>query len=102
MKEPEKALAAGPVRATGSGLNVLAFIDQYGSVIVMVSNLNNTSTKGTLEFTNVGDGTFKCNGLLGTANNTLTITDNVGSFAVNLPARDTQVFEIQRLKWLGH
>jgi len=102
MVNPAAALAAGPVRAKGSGLNCLAFVDQNGSVIILVSNLNNTATTGSLEFTNVSNGTFTCNGLLGTPSGSLTVKNNAGSLPITVGERDTIVYEIPALKWVGH
>lgn len=103
QNDAASALAAGPVRATGSGLNVLAFVDQNGSVIVMASNENSISTDGTLEFSNVSTGTFSCNGVLGTANKSLMIGGaNTGSLPITVAANDTVVFEIPGIKWLNH
>jgi hypothetical protein len=99
---PTAVLAACPVRAKGTGLNCLAFVDQNGSVMVMVSNLASTATSGSLEFTNVGNGTFACNGLLGTPSGTLTVKSNAGSLPITVEERDTIVFEIPGLKWIGH
>ncbi len=96
------ALAAGPVRAKGAGLSCLAFVDQNGAVVVLVSNCRATATTGSLDFTQVGNGTFACNGLLGTPNAALTIAANKGSLPLTVAARDTLVFEIPGLKWLGH
>ncbi len=102
LNEPARALAAGPVRATGSGLNLLAFIDQNDHVILMVSNEGPAAAHGTLEFTQVGNGLFECHGLLDTPDATLTIAGNQGSLPIAVAARDTLVFEIPNLKWLGH
>lgn len=102
MSNPAAALAAGPIRTTGAGLNCVAFVDQNGSVIVMVSNMNETAATGTMAFTQVGNGSFTCNGLLGTPSATLTVTANQGSVPVSVAARDSLVFEIPGLHWLGH
>ncbi len=96
------ALAAGPLRARGAGLSCLAFVDQNGSVIVMVSNCKATAATGSLDFTAVANGTFACTGLLDTPSGTLTIASNKGSLPITVAARDTLVFEIPGLKWLGH
>jgi hypothetical protein len=100
--DPVKAIQAGPFWVTGSGLNCMAFVDQNGSVIVLVGNRNSTDTTGTMEFTNVGDGSFTCTGLLGTPSAKLTVTGGKGSVVISVTARDTLVFEIPGLKWLGH
>ncbi len=99
---PAAVLAAGPVRAKGSGLNCIAFIDQNGSVIVMVSNFNATATVGTLEFKDVSNGTFPCRGLLGAPSATLAVQNSVASLPITVGARDTIVLEIPGLKWIGH
>ena len=101
-KDATAILSAGPIRATGSGLSCLAFVDQNGSVMVMVSNINNDASQGTLQFKNVGNGTFACNGLLGTPNATLQITGNTGSIPITVAGRDSLVFEIPKLKWIAH
>ncbi|MBK9393272.1 MAG: hypothetical protein IPN40_05025 [Uliginosibacterium sp.] len=111
--DPEKNFAAaaeqlwalGPVRVSQDSnqcLNCLAFVDQRGSVIIMVSNTLETAGSGSLMFTNVSNGKFTCWGLLGTGNATLTTVGNKGSIAVSVPARGTIVYEIPGLKWLGH
>jgi hypothetical protein len=97
-----KALAAGPLRAKGSGLNALAFVDQNGSVMVMVSNMNATDSSGSLEFSNVGNGSFDAIGLLGTPTGKFTVASNKASLPITVAARDTLVFEIPKLKWVGH
>jgi hypothetical protein len=97
-----KALDAGPLRAKGSGLNMLAFVDQNSSVIVMVSNINATNSSGSLEFTNVGDGSFDAIGLLGTPSTKFTVAGNKASVPITVAAFDTIVFEIPKLKWVGH
>jgi hypothetical protein len=101
-KDPAAALAAGPVRTKGKGLNCIAFVDQNGSVIVMVSNLEASTTAGSLEFTQVSNGSFTCRGLLGTLGGTLSVQNNAGSLPISVEARDTIVLEIPGLKWLGH
>jgi hypothetical protein len=97
-------LARGPVRveqAADQCLNCLAFVDQNGSVIVMVSNTLETAGSGTLRFNDVTDGTFDCHGLLGAPDSTLEVSGNGGSLSVAVPARGTIVLEIPGLKWLG-
>ena len=111
--DPEKDFAAaannlwtlGPVyisQTQSQCLNCLAFVDQKGSVIVMIINTQETAGSGNLVFTNVGNGNFNCIGLLGTGNAALTVTGNTGSVPVSVPARGTIVFEIPNLKWNGH
>jgi hypothetical protein len=98
-------LNASPVHIAQAGdacLNGLAFVDQNDSVIVMVSNSLDTDSTGTLVFNNVGNGTFACNGLLGTTSATLSVSGNTGSIAISVAARDTVVYEISNLKWIGH
>jgi hypothetical protein len=97
------ALAAGPVHATGAGLNILAFIDQNGSVILMVTNQDGTDqNSGTLEFTNVSNGSFNLIGLLGTPSTTMTVSNHSASVPISVAAYDTAVYEIPALKWMGH
>jgi hypothetical protein len=97
------ALAAGPVRATGAGLNMLAFVDQNGSVILMVTNQDGTDqNSGTLEFTNVSNGVFNLIGLLGTPSTTMTVSNHAASVPISVAAYDTAVYEIPALKWVGH
>ena len=98
-------LALGPVRVEQGAdqcLNCLAFVDQHGSVIVMISNTLDTEGTGSLRFNNVTDGTFDCHGLLGAPDSTLVIAGNGGSVPVAVPARGTIVLEIPGLKWFGH
>jgi len=98
-------LAAGPIhfdQAKDQCINGLAFVDQNGSVIVMITNALETDGAATMVFSNVGDGSFDCNGLLGTPSAKLTIKNGAGSVAIKVPARETLVFEIPKLKWNGH
>jgi|APHig6443717497_1056834.scaffolds.fasta_scaffold14701_1 hypothetical protein len=83
-------------------LNCLAFVDQNESVIVMISNSMESVATARLMFNHVGDGTFECCGLYGCENTTLSISDNSGSIPISVPSRGTIVYEIPRLKWLGH
>lgn len=98
-------LAAGPIhfdQAQDQCINGLAFVDQNGSVILMVTNTLDTDGTATAVFSNVLDGSFDCNGLLGTPGAKLSISGGKGSFALSVPARETLVFEIPGLKWMGH
>jgi predicted aspartyl protease len=80
----------------------LAFVDPNGSVILMVTNALETDGKATAVFSNGMDGHFECKGVLGSVDARLTISGGAGSFALSIPARETLVFEIPRLKWKGH
>ena len=97
------ALAAGPVHATGTGLNMLAFIDQNGSVIVMVTNQDATDQNaGALVFNDVSNGSFSLIGLLGTPSTTMTVVNNTATVPISVAAYDTVVYEIPALKRIGH
>jgi hypothetical protein len=97
------ALAAGPVHATGTGLNMLAFIDQNGSVILMVTNQDATDQNaGALVFNNVSNGSFNLIGLLDTPSTTMTVANNTATVPISVAAYDTVVYEIPALKWIGH
>jgi hypothetical protein len=96
------ALASSPVYATGLGLNLIAFVDQNDSVVIMVSNIESSAVSGTLEFSDVHDGVFPCNGLLGTPSGVLTISGHTGRLAITVPAYDTIVYEIPKLQWIDH
>jgi hypothetical protein len=97
------ALNAGPVHATGSGLNMLAFVDQNNSVIVMVTNQDATDQNaGALVFNHVSDGSFNLIGLLGTPSTSMTVTSNSATVPISVAAYDTVVYEIPALKWIGH
>jgi len=103
--EAAKLLAAGPIhfqQAANQCVNGLAFVDQNGSVIVMISNTLDTAAAASMVFTHVGNGSFNCKGLLGAANTSLTISNNTGSLPIQVPARGTIVYEIPQLTWLGH
>ena len=111
--DPEKDFSAaaaqlwtlGPVhiaQATNQCLNCLAFVDQNGSVIVMISNTLDTTGAGTMAFSNVSNGRFICRGILGGAYAVLTVSGNIGGIPITVPARGTIVFEILGLRWLGH
>ncbi len=105
LADAARLLAESPVhveQAEDQCLNGLAFVDQNDSVIVMVTNTLETDGAGTLVFHDVSDGTFACNGLLGTPSGTLTVSGGTGRLAIAVPARDTIVYEIPRLKWIGH
>lgn len=83
-------------------VNCLAFVDQNESVIVMISNSMETDVDGTLQLTNVGNGNFSCNGLLNCEDTNFTVSENSASLSISVPARGTMVYEIPKLKWLGH
>lgn len=100
-----RLLALGPVhvaQASNQCLNCQAFVDQNGSVIVMISNTLETTGSGSLVFANVSNGSFHYTALRGAANGLFTIAGNSGSMPVSVPARDVIVFEIPGLKWIGH
>jgi PKD repeat protein len=97
------ALAAGPVHATGAGLNMLAFVDQNGSVILMVTNQDATDQNaGALVFNDVSNGSFNLIGLLGTPSTAMTVVNNTATVPISVTAYDTVVYEIPALKWMGH
>jgi len=97
------ALNAGPVHATGAGLNMLAFIDQNGSVILMVTNQDaNDQNAGSLVFNHVSNGNFNLLGLLGTPSTTVTVVNNTATVPISVAAYDTVVYEIPAMKWIGH
>ena len=111
--DPEKDFTAaaqqlwtlGPVHVAqdvNQCLNGLAFVDQTGSVIVMVSNSLETTGVGTLVFSNVADGRFDCWSLLNAIDTQMTVTNHQGTLPISVPARATLVYEIPRLVWLGH
>jgi len=101
-KNPAMLDSLGPVRATGDGLNCLAFVDQNNSVMVLVTNYQGSQSKGTLQFRNVENGDFAASGLMGTPDHALHIQNNAGQFTINVPSRETYVYEIPGLKWIGH
>jgi hypothetical protein len=97
------ALNAGPVHATGSGLNMLAFVDQNNSVILMVTNQDATDQNaGALVFNHVTNGNFNLIGLLGTPSTTMTVANNTATVPISVAAYDTVVYEIPALRWIGH
>ena len=97
------ALNAGPIHATGRGLNMLAFVDQNGSVIVMVTNQDATDQNaGALVFNHVSNGNFNLIGLLGTPSATMTVTNNSATVPISVAAYNTVVYEIPALRWIGH
>jgi len=82
---------------------MLAFIDQNGSVIIMVTNQDGTDqNSGTLEFTDVSNGNFNLIGLLGTPGTTMKVANNTATVPISVAAYDTAVYEIPVLKWIGH
>ncbi len=98
-------LALGPVHIAQDSdqcLNALAFVDQNDSVILMISNTNDTPGTGDVVFTNVGDGSFAATGLLNANDTSFAVQGGTGRFAISVPARGTLVFEIPKLKWLNH
>jgi hypothetical protein len=97
------ALTAGPVHAAGTGLNMLAFIDQNGSIILMVTNQDGTDQNaGALVFNDVSNGSFNLLGLLGTSSTAMTVVNNTATVPISVAAYDTVVYEIPALKWIGH
>jgi len=101
-QNPAMLDSIGPVRVKGLGLNCLAFIDQNGSAVVMITNNSASSSKGTVLFNHVENGSFIANGLIGTADQKLAIQKNVGQFSISVPGRETFVYEMPGLKWVGH
>jgi hypothetical protein len=100
--DPAAALAAGPLRTRGAGLTPLAFVDQRGDVVVMVTNSGDAAVRGALEVQDVEDGAFAAQGILGTPSGSLLVSGHQGTMAVDVAARDTAVWVISGLHWIGH
>lgn len=90
-----------PLVFEGDSLGGFAFIDQHGSVIVVVSNSGEKAVSGTMRFARVENGTYAVKELLGTATGSLAIASNTGGYAIQLEGRDTKVFEIPALREVG-
>lgn len=90
-----------PLLFEGDSLGGYAFIDQNGSVIVVVSNTSEKTVNGALKFARVENGTYAVKELLGTSTGTLAIASNAGSYPIQIEGRDTKVFEIPALRELG-
>jgi hypothetical protein len=90
-----------PLVFEGDSLGGFAFIDQKGSVIVVVSNSSEKTVSGALKFARVENGSFSVKELLGTSTGTLSIASNTGSYPIQIEGRDTKVFEIPALRELG-
>ena len=102
VRNPGGLDTIAPVKVTGMGLNCLAFVDQNNSVILMITNNEGATSKGAVTFRQVSDGDFTAHGLLGTPDKDFNITSHTGSFAISVPPRETYVFEIPSLHWIGH
>lgn len=90
-----------PVSFQGDSLGGYGFIDQRGSVIVLVSNSAETRTEGTMRFSKVENGSYLVRDLLSGTTTTLTIKGNRGQLPLVVEPRDTRVFEIEALRELG-
>lgn len=90
----------GPLHLEGPGLNMLAFVDQNKSVIIMVSNRTDASVKGEMVFQEVSDGEFTAHGLLSAPDGELLVESNAGKMSIRVPANETYVWEIPDLEWV--
>lgn len=90
-----------PLSFTGDSLGGFAFIDQKGSVIVLVSNASSRKVAGSLEFARVVDSVYQIRELLGTVDTRLRVAGGKASFRLSLEGRETRVFEIPGLRERG-
>jgi hypothetical protein len=93
-----------PVSFEGDSLGGYAFIDQRGSVIVVVSNSDEKPVSGALRFAKVENGRYGVKELLRTLwplKDTLVIEANKGRIPITVVGRDTRVFEIPALREKG-
>jgi len=91
-----------PVSFEGDSLGGFAYIDQNGSVIVVVSNAGEKAVAGNIHFAKVEDGYYKVTELLVNRRaGALPIFKNQGDWAIGMAGRETRVFQIDGLRELG-
>ncbi|MBK8804589.1 MAG: hypothetical protein IPN71_21505 [Fibrobacteres bacterium] len=90
-----------PLSFAGDSLGGFGFIDQHGSVIVVVSNSGESQVKGGLHFAKVENGAYQMTELLGSDSRILTIANHTGEVPLVVEGRDTRVFQIDGLRELG-
>ncbi|MCB9495299.1 MAG: hypothetical protein H6686_00230 [Fibrobacteria bacterium] len=90
-----------PLSFEGDSLGGFGFIDQNGSVIVVVSNSSETEVQGSMHFAKVEDGQYPIRDLLGYWSGWLPIQNHKGRLPLKVAARDTRVFEIPGLREQG-
>ncbi len=90
-----------PLSFEGDSLGGYAFIDQKGSVIVVVSNVGESQVAGALRFAKVENGSYLVRELPAGRLSGLDISGNKGAFPLTLAGRETRVFEIEALRELG-
>ncbi len=90
-----------PVSFQGDSLGGFAYIDQNGSVIVVVSNASEKQVAGTMHFAKVENGNYTLTELLTNHSGVLTIAGNRGDLPLPMAPRETRVFQIDGLRELG-
>lgn len=87
-----------PLFFTGDSLGGFGFVDQTGSVMVVVSNGSHSRRTGSIEFRRVVDSTYQLREHLGATDTRLTVRGGEASFRITLAPRETRVFEIPGLR----
>jgi len=90
-----------PLSFSGDSLGGFGFLDQDGSVVVVVSNASSRAVAGGLEFARVVDSTYQIRELLGPVDTRLRVAGGRATFHLTLAARETRVFEIPGLRERG-
>lgn len=90
-----------PVSFRGDSLGGFAYIDQEGSVVVLVSNSSERSVTGAVRFAKVEDGRYEVRDLLEGHSWVLGVAGNRGEFVDTWAPRETRAFSIPGLRELG-
>jgi len=90
-----------PMYFEGDSLGGYAFIDQNGSVIVLVSNSDTNAVNGSVVFNKVENGSYTMTDLIAGTQTSLAITSNGIKVPLKIAGRETMVFEIPNLRQQG-
>jgi hypothetical protein len=90
-----------PVSFEGDSLGGFAYIDQFGSVIVVVSNAGEKPVEGNIHFAKVENGFYRITELLANRSQLLPIVAHKGIWPISMAGRDSRVFKIDGLRELG-
>ena len=94
----DQILDSCPLSFTGDSLGGFGFIDQNGSVIVLVSNASSRKVEGRLNFNRVIDSVYQIRELLGPVDTRLRVVGGRARFGLTLEGRETRIFEIPGLR----
>lgn len=86
-----------PIWFEGDSLGGFSFVDQNGSVIVVVSNSADTMVQGAMHLQKVVAGSYLVKDLLANSNTNVVITETGATVPLQIAARETMVLEIPGL-----